>query len=164
MVSACTAMPVTVIAVGRMADLYAGLAQDYAARIQPYDKLTVIQVPDQKEPEKPIPALMERALKKEGAAILAQIKSRDHVIALCVEGKRMDSPTFAQRLGHLRDTGRTVVFLIGGSNGLHADVLSRADERLSFSDMTLPHQLARVVLLEQIYRAQKILAGERYHK
>ncbi len=157
-------MPVTVVAVGRMGEMYAQAAQEYITRIQPYDKLTVAEVPDQKEPAKAVPALLERAMEKEGAAILSRIKPQDHVIALCIDGKRMDSPAFAKRLGELRDTGRHTVFVIGGSQGLHAHVLARADERLSFSDMTFPHQLARVMLLEQIYRAHKILAGERYHK
>lgn len=157
-------MPVTVVAVGRMGDMFAKTAQTYITRIQPYDKLTVVEVPDQREPDKPVPALIERAMEKEGAGILSRIKPQDHVIALCMDGKRMDSESFARRLGQLRDLGRHTVFVIGGSQGLGSLVTARADERLSLSDMTFPHQLARVMLLEQIYRAHKILAGERYHK
>ena len=157
-------MPITLIAVGRMGDMFIRAEQEYVIRIQPYDRLTMAEVPDQKEPDKPVPALIERAMEKEGIAILNRIKPQDHVIALCIDGKAWDSVTFARKLGELRDTGRHTVFVIGGSLGLHASVTARADERLSLSDMTFPHQLARVMLLEQIYRAHKILAGERYHK
>lgn len=157
-------MPLTLVAVGRMGEMWALPARQYEARIQPYDRLNISEVPDQREPDKPVPALIERALRREAEGILAKIKPQDHVIALCIDGRPMDSPAFARRLGALRDQGRHVVFVIGGSHGLHGDVLARADERLSFSDMTFPHQLARVMLLEQIYRAHKILSGERYHK
>ncbi|MGI6670857.1 MAG: 23S rRNA (pseudouridine(1915)-N(3))-methyltransferase RlmH [Christensenellales bacterium] len=157
-------MPVTVIAVGKMGDMYAQAAQQYVTRLQPYDKVRVVEVPDQREPDKPVPALMERAMDKEGQAILSHIKPKDHVIALCIEARRTHSPGFARRMGELRDAGKTVVFVIGGSLGLHEQVLRRADQTLSLSDMTFPHQLARVMLLEQIYRGYKILAGERYHK
>ena len=116
------------------------------------------------EPAKPSIAEEQRNRDSEGVAILKRIKSDDLVIALMIEGNQMDSPALARMLQSCYDTGRRVVFVIGGSLGLAQEVTARADKRLSFSPLTFPHQLARVMLLEQIYRACKIEAGERYHK
>ena len=101
---------------------------------------------------------------EEGRDILARIREDDLVTALCIDGKEMDSVAFANHLSAMMARGRRIVFVIGGSLGLSQAVLERADARLSFSPMTFPHQLARIMLLEQIYRACKIQAGERYHK
>ena len=101
----------------------------------------------------------------EGEALLSRIRPGDRVIALTIPGKKTDSPGLARRLQDLRVSGVSrIVFVIGGSLGLGSNLLARADEEMSMSPMTFPHQLARVMLLEQLYRAEKISAGERYHK
>ena len=111
------------------------------------------------------PALEEQVKTKEGEALLSRIRPGDRVIALTIPGRMMDSPSLAAHLQDLRTGGAgRIVFVIGGSLGLGKNVLERADEEMSMSPMTFPHQLARVMLLEQLYRAEKILAGERYHK
>mgnify|MGYP000863317339 FL=1 len=157
-------MPVTIVAVGRMGEPLAAAAREYQKRLFRYDKLTVIEVPDQREPANLSPALMEQVMQREGQQILRHIRPGDHVAALCIQGESPTSEAFAQRLRNLRDGGSPIVFVIGGSLGLAPEVLARADSKLSLSALTMPHQLARVVLLEQIYRAFKILSGERYHK
>ena len=103
-------------------------------------------------------------MEKEGQSILSRLKPADHVIALCIDGPQLTSEAFAARVSQLEMRGKRIVFVIGGSLGLSPDVIKRADEKLSLSKMTFPHQLARVLLLEQLYRACKINAGERYHK
>lgn len=95
---------------------------------------------------------------------MQKIRDDDIVVALCIDGKQLDSVGLSGMLQKLTDTGRRVVFVIGGSLGLSPEVVARAQHRLSFSPMTFPHQLARVMLLEQVYRALKISAGEKYHK
>ena len=157
-------MPISILAVGKIGLPFSPASQEFEKRISRFDKLQVIQVQDIKEPFSLSPALMEQSIQKEGLKILEKVKARDYVIALCIEGEQMPSLQFARQLGKLRDEGKHVVFVIGGSLGLSADVVKRADEKLSLSALTMPHQLARVVLLEQIYRCCKILSGERYHK
>ena len=103
-------------------------------------------------------------MKKEGEAMLAHLRPDDYVVALCIDGKERDSLQLAAFFREREQLGARVVFVIGGSLGLHEDVIQRADQRLSMSPMTFPHQLARIMLLEQIYRAHKINAGEKYHK
>ena len=121
-------------------------------------------MPDEPEPANASPALADRVMLKEGQALLKQIKPTDYVVALCIKGKQLSSELLASSVQQWESGGRRVVFLIGGSLGLHPEVTDRADFKLSFSPMTFPHQLMRVILLEQIYRAEKINAGERYHK
>ncbi len=157
-------MPITILAVGKIGLPFSTASQEFEKRIARFDKLQVIQVQDIKEPASLSPALMEQSIQKEGLKILDKIKSGDYVIALCIEGEQQPSLQFAKQLGILRDEGKHIVFVIGGSLGLSQEVIRRADEKLSLSALTMPHQLARVVLLEQIYRAYKILSGERYHK
>lgn len=154
----------SVIAVGRIAAPFRAAAEEYVRRLGRFDRVQVIELPDEREPAQLSDRLVEQLKCREGRAILSRLKPQDHVTALCVDAPQMDSETFARRLGRLRDAGRSSVYVIGGSLGLSDEVLARADERLSLSALTLPHQLARVVLLEQIYRAHKILSGERYHK
>ena len=104
-------------------------------------------------------------MKREGEKILQKIGPQDHVIAMCIDGRQYESTELAAKMSNLFTQGKSnVTFLIGGSLGLHSDVLKRANERMSMSKMTFPHQLARVMLLEQLFRAAKINAGERYHK
>ena len=104
-------------------------------------------------------------MKREGDKILQKIGAQDYVIAMCIDGKQYESTELAKKVSSLFTQGKShITFIIGGSLGLHPDVIRRADERMSMSKMTFPHQLARVMLLEQLFRAAKINAGERYHK
>lgn len=159
-------MPVTVICVGKLRErFFADAAAEYLKRLRRLMPVTVVEVPDEPEPAQPGEAQNEMALRREGERILARLSDRDHVIALCVDARQYESPELAARLDGLFTQGKShIVFVIGGSLGLHASVLRRADERMSMSRMTFPHQLARVMLLEQLFRAAKINAGERYHK
>ena len=138
-------------------------AEEYIKRLSRLAKLRISEIPDQPCPKGE--AEQAAAVNKEGEQILAKIGPRSHVIALVVKGKTLDSPGLAELFGSLSLRGTSdVTFIIGGSMGLSHDVLKRADLELSFSAFTYPHQLMRVVLLEQIYRACKINAGETYHK
>ena len=159
-------MPVTVICVGKLRErFFADAAAEYLKRLRRLMPVTVVEVPDEPEPAQPGEAQNETVLRREGERILARLSDRDHVIALCVDARQYESPELAARLDGLFTQGKShIVFVIGGSLGLHASVLRRADERMSMSRMTFPHQLARVMLLEQLFRAAKINAGERYHK
>lgn len=155
-------MRLTVIAVGRLKERYWKDASDeYLKRLRPYADMRVVEVPD-RDPAKGGEA---RAVADEGTDVLAALRPGDHVIALEIGGEQLDSVAFSKHLSALALDGRSsVAFLVGGSHGLAPEVLARADERLSFGPMTLPHNLARVVLLEQVYRAFRIARGEPYHK
>ena len=153
------------ICVGRLKERYwREAAAEYEKRLTRFGRFETIELPDLPEPVNSSPAIERQIRQKEGEAILAKIREDDVVIALCIEGKQLDSVQLSQKLGELCASGRRVVFVIGGSLGLSEAVVSRAQMKLSFSPMTFPHQLARVMLLEQTYRAMKIAAGERYHK
>ena len=153
------------ICVGRLKERYwREAAAEYEKRLTRFGRFETIELPDLPEPVNSSPAIERQIRQKEGEAILAKIRENDVVIALCIEGKQLDSVQLSQKLGELSASGRRVVFVIGGSLGLSEAVVSRAQMKLSFSPMTFPHQLARVMLLEQTYRAMKIAAGERYHK
>lgn len=138
--------------------------REYLKRLTRYGKYEMIEVPDEPEPAKPSAALNEMVMDKEGKAILSKIKPTDYVVALCIEGKPLSSEQLAAETRRWEQDGKRVVFVIGGSLGLSASVTDRADFKLSFSKMTFPHPLMRVILLEQLYRAARINAGERYHK
>ena len=141
------------------------LADEYLKRLGRYDRYEEIELPDLPEPGEGSAVLEEKVKTREGEAILARIKPGDRVIALTIGGKARSSEDLAKHLRELKTAGcGRLVFVIGGSLGLGGNVLARADEELSMSAMTFPHQLARVMLLEQLYRAEKINAGERYHK
>ena len=157
-------MPISILAVGKMGMPFLPAALEFEKRIGRFDKFNIIEVQDIKEPLNLSPALMEQCIKKEGVKILEKLKPEDYVFALCIEGEQMPSLEFAKKLAKLRDDSKHIVFVIGGSLGLSADIAKRADAKLSLSGFTLPHQLARVVLMEQIYRSFKILSGQRYHK
>ena len=153
------------ICMGRLKEKYwRDAAAEYEKRLSRFLKWETIELADLPEPVKSSPAIEEQIRKKEGEAILAKIRDGDIVVALCIEGKQLDSVQLSKKLTELTDTGRRVVFVIGGSLGLSPEVVRRAQLKLSFSPMTFPHQLARIMLLEQTYRAMKIAAGERYHK
>ena len=142
------------------------MADEYLKRLSRYGKYEEIEIPDLPEPASGSSEALEEQLKmKEGEAILAKIRPGDRVIALTIGGKQRASEELAGWLDRLKTGGTNrLTFVIGGSLGLGRNVLARADDELSMSPMTFPHQLARVMLLEQLYRAEKINAGERYHK
>ena len=158
-------MSTAILCVGKMKEKpYREMADEYLKRLGRFGKYEEIEVPDLPESTGSA-ALEEQVRTKEGEALLSRIRPGDRVIALTIPGKQTDSPGLARHLQEMRTGGvQRTVFVIGGSLGLGGNVLARADEEMSMSPMTFPHQLARVMLLEQLYRAEKILAGERYHK
>lgn len=139
-------------------------ANEYLKRLTRYGKYEMCEVPDEPEPAKPSKALNDMVMEKEGKALLSRIKPVDKVVALCINGKQLSSEDLAGETQKWAQEGKRVVFVIGGSLGLSPAVTDRADYKLSFSKMTFPHPLMRVILLEQLYRAARINAGERYHK
>ena len=159
-------MSLTVLAVGKLREKpYREMADEYLKRLTRYGKTEEIEIPDLPEPAGAGEAAEEKIREKEGEGLLAKIRPGDHVIAMTIQGRARDSVELSRHLSELRTAGvGRIVFVVGGSLGLGKNVLARADEELSMSRMTFPHQLARVMLLEQLYRAEKILAGERYHK
>lgn len=159
-------MKTTILCVGKLREAFwREAAAEYSKRLNRLGGIEIQEIPDMAEPRNASAAELLRLVDAEGAALLSRVKPQDHVITLCIDGREMDSVAFAGRLQRLIDGGAArIVFVIGGSNGLSEPVIARANETLSFSPMTFPHQLARVMLLEQIYRARKILAGETYHK
>ena len=159
-------MNISIVTVGKLKEKYlkAGIAE-YAKRLGAYAKIAEVEVADEKAPEQLSEADMEIVKKKEGERILAKIPQDAYVIALAIDGKMKTSEQLAKDMESLMTYGRSkVVFVIGGSLGLHNEVLKRADEKLSFSKMTFPHQLMKLILLEQVYRAFRIMKGEPYHK
>jgi 23S rRNA (pseudouridine1915-N3)-methyltransferase len=159
-------MHITIISVGKLKEKYLKQGMDeYLKRLSAYAKINIVEIPDEKAPEHLSESEMEQIKKKEGGRILAKIPSGSHVFALAIEGKQKSSEELAARLDHLATTGKSkIVFIIGGSLGLSDEVMQRADEALSFSKMTFPHQLMRLILVEQVYRAFRIMKGEPYHK
>lgn len=159
-------MNIKVICVGRIKeDFFKEAINEYSKRLQKYCKLSIIEVQDEKTSESASDHECELILDKEADRILKYIDDNDHVIALAIEGKSFDSVSFAKYIDRLGIDGKSnIVYVIGGSLGLSKRVKSRADMLLSFSDMTFPHQLMRVILLEQIYRMYRINNNEPYHK
>ena len=138
---------------------------EYVKRLGTYAKINLIEVPDEKAPEQLSDAEMEIVKKKESERILAKISDDTYVVALAIDGYMKSSEEMATDLERLMTYGTSkIAFVIGGSLGLHQDVLKRANEKLSFGRMTLPHQLMKLVLVEQIYRSFRIIRGEPYHK
>jgi 23S rRNA (pseudouridine1915-N3)-methyltransferase len=155
-----------IISIGRLKEKYLkqGIAE-YLKRLGPYAKVEIIELPDEKAPENLSEAEMEQVKRAEGERILSKIAYDTHVIALAIDGKQQSSEELAKTIDQLATYGKSkIAFVIGGSLGLSNEVLSRADAKLSFSKMTFPHQLMRLILLEQVYRAFKINRGEPYHK
>ena len=159
-------MKITIIAVGKIKEkFYRDAIDEYAKRLSKYCKFEIIEVADEKTPDKCSETEEQMILSKESEKILKHIRPDMFVYALAIKGKKVDSVAFADEINRLALSGKSsIAFVIGGSLGLHSSVLSRADRQLSFSDMTFPHQLMRVILSEQIYRAYRIIAGEPYHK
>ncbi|QUG43655.1 23S rRNA (pseudouridine(1915)-N(3))-methyltransferase RlmH [Psychrobacillus sp. INOP01] len=159
-------MNIQIISVGKLKEKYLKMGiEEYTKRLGAYAKIDLVEVADEKAPENLSEADMEIVKKKESDRILAKIGADTYVIALAIEGKMKTSEQLAGDIESLMTYGRSkIAFVIGGSLGLHEDVMKRADEKLSFSKMTLPHQLMKLVLVEQIYRAFRIMKGEPYHK
>ncbi|SHJ14167.1 23S rRNA (pseudouridine(1915)-N(3))-methyltransferase RlmH [Lutispora thermophila] len=159
-------MNITIITVGKLKENYLKEAvSEYSKRLSKYCKLEIIEVPDEKAPETMSQAEEESVKQKEGQAILKHIKNDTYVVALAIDGKMLSSEGFSDFINDLGIRGKSnIAFIIGGSLGLSYEVLRRADYKLSFSPMTFPHQLMRVILLEQIYRGYRIMKGEPYHR
>ena len=158
-------MNAAIVCVGKMKEKYwRDAAAEYEKRLSRFLRLETIELPDLPEPVNSSPAIEAQIRQREGEAILAKLRPDDIVVALCIEGKQLDSVSLSAQLARYADTGRRVAFVIGGSLGLSPEVVARANMKLSFSPMTFPHQLARIMLLEQVYRALNIAAGGKYHK
>ncbi len=159
-------MKITILSVGKLKEKYLQEAVlEYKKRLSRYVTVEEIIVQDEKTPDGASEKLEEQIKDKEGQKILTHIKDDAYVIALAIEGKMFDSVEFSKHLNQLCVNGNShFIFVIGGSLGLSKDVLSRANEKISFSKMTFPHQLMKVFLMEQIYRAYRILNNEPYHK
>ena len=158
-------MNAVVLCVGKLKEKWqADGCAEYLKRLSRYGKYEVIAVDDVREPDKLSDALMKQVMDKEGEALLKHIRPNDRVVCLCIKAEAPDSVGLSRKMENWSRDGRRTVFVIGGSLGLSETVLRRADERISFSNMTFPHGLMRVILLEQLYRAERIRTGERYHK
>ena len=157
---------VTVLCVGKLKErFYIDAAAEYVKRLQRHCKLELIELPEQRLPDDPSPAEIQKALRAEGDAIREKLPKGGAVIALCIEGKPCSSQELSRRMADLAVQGKTqLTFLIGGSVGLDEELKRRADWQLSMSPMTFPHHMARIMLLEQIYRAYQIADGTKYHK
>ncbi|HZH61850.1 MAG TPA: 23S rRNA (pseudouridine(1915)-N(3))-methyltransferase RlmH [Metabacillus sp.] len=159
-------MNISIITIGKLKEKYLKQGIDeYLKRLTSYAKMEIIELPDEKAPENLSNIEMEQVKEKEGERILSKISDDTHVIALAIEGKMKSSEQLAKDLDQLATYGKSkVAFVIGGSLGLSPAVMKRSNDTLSFSKMTFPHQLMRLVLLEQVYRAFRINRGEPYHK
>ena len=161
---------ITLLCVGKLKErFYAEAAAEYAKRLSRYCKLEIVELPEERLPEHPSQAQIDAALRKEAASIQGKLPPSSRLVALCVEGRLRSSEELAQTMaawaaGAEQGLEKRLVFLIGGSFGLHESIKAEAWTKLSMSPMTFPHHLARVMLLEQIYRACQINAGTRYHK
>ncbi|OLS38646.1 23S rRNA (pseudouridine(1915)-N(3))-methyltransferase RlmH [Alkalihalophilus pseudofirmus] len=159
-------MNISIISVGKLKEKYLkqGIAE-YTKRLGAYAKIDLVEVADEKAPENLSEANMVLVKQKEGERILAKIAPDTHVITLEIKGKQLTSEQLAKEIDQLATYGKSkIAFVIGGSLGLSEEVMARSNYALSFSKMTLPHQLMRLVLLEQVYRAFRINRGEPYHK
>lgn len=159
-------MKITILCVGKIKeDFYRKGIAEYAKRLSRYCKLEIIEVTDEKTPDTASDALERQIKEKEGERLIRHIHENAYVIALAIDGKMRDSVEMSKQIERLGVMGRShITFVIGGSLGLSDALLQRADEKLSFSKMTFPHQLMRVILLEQIYRSFRIIHKEPYHK
>lgn len=157
---------VSVICVGKLKEkFYAQATAEYAKRLSRFCKLEILELPESRLSDSPSPAEVSQALAAEAALIEAKLPKGGALIAMCIEGEELSSPQLAEKMRQFALSGvSNLTFLIGGSVGLSSAIKAQADFRLSMSPMTFPHHLARVMLLEQIYRAYQINAGTKYHK
>ena len=159
-------MKITICCVGKIKEkFYSQAIEEYSKRLSKYCKLEIKEAADEKTPDSASDTVNRMIKEKEGDRLLSFIKDDSYVIALAIDGKMLDSVELSEKIDNLMLSGkRDIVFVIGGSLGLDKRVLDRADYKLSFSKMTFPHQLMRVILLEQIYRSFRIMKNEPYHK
>lgn len=159
-------MKITICCVGKIKEkFYSQAIEEYSKRLSKYCKLEIKEAADEKTPDSASDIVNRMIKEKEGDRLLSFIKDDSYVIALAIDGKMLDSVELSEKIDNLMLSGKSdIVFVIGGSLGLDKRVLDRADYKLSFSKMTFPHQLMRVILLEQIYRSFRIMKNEPYHK
>lgn len=159
-------MKITICCVGKIKEkFYSQAIEEYSKRLSKYCKLEIKEAADEKTPDSASDTVNRMIKEKEGDRLLSNIKDDSYVIALAIDGKMLDSVELSEKIDNLMLSGKSdIVFVIGGSLGLDKRVLDRADDKLSFSKMTFPHQLMRVILLEQIYRSFRIMKNEPYHK
>ena len=157
---------ITVLCVGKMKETgFRQAVEEYSRRLRPYCSFQLVELPEQRLPEDPSPAQIAQALEREAGEIEKHIPAGARLVAMCVEGRQRSSEAFSALLDRWMVQGVSrVCFLVGGSFGLDARLKARAEDKLSMSEMTFPHSLARVMLCEQIYRAFMIREGTRYHK
>lgn len=159
-------MNIKIIAVGKIKEKYIkeGISE-FSKRLSRYCSLDIVEVSDEKAPENLSKRQMEEVKKKEGEKILKKIPSSAYVISLVIDGKKLSSEDLAENISNLMVNGNNdICFIIGGSLGLSDHIINRSDFKISFSKMTFPHQLMRLILLEQVYRGFRIMKGEPYHK
>ena len=159
-------MRISLVCVGKIKEkYYTDAIAEYSKRLSRYCKLDIVELADEKTPDNASDAENEKIKDKEGKRILTALREGSYVVALAIDGKMPDSVELSEMIDGWGIKGISdITFIIGGSLGLSREVLARADYKLSFSRMTFPHQLMRVILLEQIYRAYRIMKGEPYHK
>ena len=159
-------MKITICCVGKIKEkFYSQAIEEYSKRLSKYCKLEIKEAADEKTPDSASDTVNRMIKEKEGDRLLSFIKDDSYVIALAIDGKMLDSVELSEKIDNLMLSGKSdIVFVMGGSLGLDKRVLDRADYKLSFSKMTFPHQLMRVILLEQIYRSFRIMKNEPYHK
>lgn len=159
-------MKITILCVGKIKEsFYREAIAEYAKRLSRYCRLEIVEVADEKTPDRASEALEEQVREREADRILARLEEGAYVCTLEIQGRRCTSEGFAEMVNQAGLSGQShIVFVVGGSLGLHEKVRKRSNRAVSFSDMTFPHQLMRVILCEQIYRAYRIINGEPYHK
>lgn len=159
-------MNIDILAIGDIKEKYFKDAiKEYSKRLSAYASINITELSEERLSNNPSDAEISQAMEKEGQRILDKINPRAYVIALCIEGKQLSSEELSSKIQEITVDGFSdIVFIIGGSNGLSPQVKQNAHLKLSFSKMTFPHQLMRVILLEQVYRGFKIMRGEKYHK
>lgn len=158
-------MNITVITVGKLKEKYfKDAVSEYEKRLSRFGKIKIVEIPDEKIPDNASANQEEQIKIKEGKKILSHVKDNTFFITMCIEGRELSSEELAEKLSHISMNTGHITFAIGGSLGLSDEVKELSDFKLSFGKITFPHQLMRVVLLEQIYRAFKINANETYHK
>ena len=157
---------ITLITMGKLKEkFYISAAQEYAKRLSGYCHFTLVELPESRLPENPSPAEIAAGLEKEAETILARIPKSSWFCVFTPEGKELSSENFAEKMRDVKLSGKSsAIFLIGSSFGMSPKVKERADFRLSMGPMTFPHHLARIMVLEQLYRAEAIQAGSKYHK
>lgn len=156
---------IKLIVLGKLKErFYAAAAEEYTKRLSRYCKLEIIELPDLSVPDNPSDKEIDSVLAREAEAIIGKLGNTGNIVAMCIEGKQYSSEKFSEILTDAENSDGSIAFLIGSSHGLHDKIKAVARRKLSMSEMTFPHQLARIMLLEQIYRGFKIKCNENYHK